>query len=285
MSQDFWSNTLSALTQPKAAFVGAPLIAVAAAAAMFVGADQPAQATITSAATTKPQIETPSAPPTAVVTPVKAGDAKAAASGTPDKAAIESIVRAYLLQNPEILVEMSEELERRRTKLEAVQHENVIIENKATLFRSDLDYVFGNPDGDVSVIEFFDYNCAWCKRALDQVQQLVDQDKKVRVVMKEMPIFGEHSTYAAKAAMASKKQGKYWEFHVALMKQQRVSKDNVLTIAADVGIDVERLKKDMQDPAYDAAIADTMRIAEALKIQGTPGFIVDTKVNVGFVPG
>jgi protein-disulfide isomerase len=197
---------------------------------------------------------------------------------------IEKIVRAYLVANPEVMVEVSRELERKQQEAQAEAHRKIIVENADKLYRSNLDYVLGNADGDVGVIEFFDYNCGWCKRALDQVQQLVDKDKSVRVVMKEMPIFGEDSTFAAKAAMASKAQGKYWDFHVALMKERRVTQANTLEIAERVGIDVEKLKNDMEDPKIDAALRETSQIAEALQIQGTPGFIVDTKVNVGFVP-
>ncbi|MEO1710795.1 MAG: DsbA family protein, partial [Pseudomonadota bacterium] len=109
-------------------------------------------------------------------------------------------------------------------------------------------------------------------------------DDKVRVVMKEMPIFGEDSMFAAKAALAAKRQNKYWELHVALMQEQRVDKDVTLRVAKGLGIDTDKLQKDMSDPVFDKAIADNLQLAEALGIQGTPGFIIDTKVNVGFMP-
>lgn len=197
---------------------------------------------------------------------------------------IEQIVRSYLLKNPEILVEVTEELERRRNVAEAERNKKLIVSRKDAIYRSDLDYVYGNPDGDIGVVEFFDYNCSWCKRALDQVQQLTKADENVRVVMKEFPIFGEHSLFAAKAAMAAKKQDKYWPLHVALMKERRVTKDNVLKIAAREGLDVEKLKADMDDPAIGKAIRETQALAEQLGITGTPGFLVDAKVQVGFVP-
>lgn len=197
---------------------------------------------------------------------------------------IGQIVREYLLQNPEVLVEVSAELDRRRKAEEAGKQAKVLISEKKSIFRSPHDFVLGNPNGDITVVEYFDYNCGWCKRALDEVNKLTKQDKNVRVVMKEFPIFGEHSTFAAKAALASIKQNKYWEFHTALMRAERVTTSNTLDIAKRVGIDVEALKKEMANPVYDQAIAENSRIAQALGMQGTPGFIVDTRVNFGYVP-
>lgn len=250
------------------------------------GADQSATAEASAA---QPAIQVASAPASKESNPQPASaptDASATSNrfDNAQREEIEKIVRAYLIANPEVMVEVSRELERKQQEAQAKQHREVIVSNADKLYRSDLDYVFGNPKGDVGVVEFFDYNCGWCKRALDQVVELAEKDSNVRVVMKEMPIFGEDSTYAAKAAMASKRQGKYWDFHVALMKERRVTEGNTLTIAERVGLDVEQLKKDMEDPKIDAAIRETAQIAEALQIQGTPGFIVDTKVNVGFVP-
>jgi len=198
--------------------------------------------------------------------------------------AVRDIVKDYLMNNPDILIEVSRELEARQQLRMADEHKRVIAERKAKIFASPTDFVLGNPKGDITVVEFFDYNCGWCKRAVDDVQKLAQAEPNVRIVMKEFPIFGEHSTYAAKAAMASIRQGKYWDFHLALMREKQVTKDNVMTIAARVGLDVNRLKADMEDPKLDAAIKETHDIAQALAIEGTPGFIVDAKVNVGYLP-
>ncbi len=198
--------------------------------------------------------------------------------------AIGQIVREYLLKNPEVLVEVSAELDKRRKAEEAGKQAQVLVSEKKSIFRSPHDYVLGNPDGDITVVEYFDYNCGWCKRALNEITKLTEQDKNVRVVMKEFPIFGEHSTFAAKAALASIKQNKYWEFHTALMQAKQVTTDNTMQIAKSVGIDVAALEKEMQNPVYDKAIAENSRIAQALGMQGTPGFIVDSRVNFGYVP-
>ena len=197
---------------------------------------------------------------------------------------IGKIVREYLLKNPEVLVEVSTELEKRRKVQEAGKQAALLTTEKKSIFRSPNDFVLGNPEGDITVVEYFDYNCGWCKRALDEVVKLTKADKNVRVVMKEFPIFGEHSTFAAKAALASIKQNKYWEFHNALMKQKQVTTENTFDIAKGVGIDVVALKKEMENPKYDATIQENTRVAQALGMQGTPGFIVDSRINFGYVP-
>ena len=200
------------------------------------------------------------------------------------KQAIERIVKDYLLQNPEILIEVGKELEKRQASMQVAEQKRLIVENKGQIFTAPTDFVLGNPNGDITVVEFFDYNCGWCKRAVDEVSNLAAGDSNVKIVFKEFPIFGENSTVAAKAAMASMKQGKYWDFHRALMKERQVTKDNIFPIAEKVGLDVTKLKADMTNPEYEAAIKSTAQIAQALGIEGTPGFIVDAKVNVGYLP-
>jgi protein-disulfide isomerase len=197
---------------------------------------------------------------------------------------IGKIVREYLLKNPKVLEEVSEELTRIREEEKKGMQAKVLVDEKQSIFYSPHDFVLGNPKGDVTVVEYFDYNCGWCKRALNEVRQITASDKNVRVVMKEFPIFGEDSQFAAKAALASIKQNKYWEFHVALMKAKRVTVKNTLEIAKSVGIDVEALKAEMAKPVYDKTLAENSRVAQALGMQGTPGFIVDSQVSYGYVP-
>lgn len=212
-----------------------------------------------------------------------AAPAQQAAFSTEQRGAIEQIVREYLLANPEILMDVSRELESRQAAQQAALAKKVIFDRKAAIFQAPSDFVVGNPKGDITVVEFFDYNCGWCKRALDEINKLTKADPKIRVVLKEMPIFGENSTFAAKAAMAATGQGKYWEFHSALMKERQVTKDNVFKIAEKVGLNVDMLKKDMENPAFDAAIKENQELAQQLGIEGTPGYLVDAKVNVGFL--
>lgn len=198
--------------------------------------------------------------------------------------AIGEIVRKYLLANPNVLVEVSQELERRQNEAKSAQQLKLLSSQKAAIFHSPDDFVMGKKDAKITVVEFFDYNCGWCKRAVGEVSKLVKEDPNVRIVMKEFPIFGEHSDFAAHAALASRKQGKYWPFHVAMMKTRRVTKDNVFKIAESVGIDVAKLKADMADPAISAAIKRNMSIAHSLGIEGTPGFIIDGQINPGYLP-
>ena len=199
------------------------------------------------------------------------------------KQAIEQIIRDYLIGNPEILIEVSRELEKRQAMQQAAEQKRVILEKRDKIFSSPTDFVLGNPNGDITVVEFFDYNCPYCKRAFSEVMELVKSDSNIKMVFKEFPILGEGSVSAAKAAMASLRQGKYLEFHMALMQARQVNEDNLFKIAERVGLDVDRLKKDMESPEIDAAIKQTSDIAQELGITGTPVFIVDATVNVGLL--
>lgn len=259
MSQTKSAKLMRALTRPKGAVAGALALFTLAFTAVGTG----------------PAVSTGSSFKVAQATDIFSAE---------QKKAIEGIVRDYLLNNPEILLEVSRELEKRQTAMQAAEQKRFILENRKAIFSSPHDFVFGNPNGDITVVEFFDYNCPWCKRALDELIKLTKTDPNVKIILKEFPIFGENSLFTAKAAMASMKQGKYLEFHMALMKERQVTKDNVFKIAEKVGLDVAKLKADMENPDFDAALKTTSEIAQALGIEGTPGFIVDAKVNVGFVP-
>lgn len=229
------------------------------------------------------QTPTPSAPQTSAAASVPSVDVSKSFSAE-QRRAIEQVVREYLIGHPEVLVEISKELEQRQQAQLAETQKQTIVDKKSDIFKAPVDYVLGNANGNVAVVEFFDYNCAWCKRAVDEVSRLSKSDTNIRIVMKELPIFGDDSTYAAKAAMASVAQGKYWDFHLALMKEKRVTKENTLKIAEKVGLDVARLRRDMENPAFEQALKVNHELAQTLGIEGTPGFIVDTKVNVGYVP-
>jgi len=144
--------------------------------------------------------------------------------------------------------------------------------------------VSGNAEGDVTLVEFFDYNCGYCRRVFTYVPDLTKQDPNLRMVWKEFPILGPVSRYAAKAAMAADRQGKYLELHRALMSGARlVSEDQVLKTAEKVGLDITQLRKDMEDPAIEAYIEETIRLASALGINGTPGFVVGDQVIAGAI--
>lgn len=193
-------------------------------------------------------------------------------------------VRQYLIENPEVLREAFRALERKEAQAKAEGAKTAIKEMAADIFRADGDLIIGNPKGDVTMVEFFDYNCGFCKRSLPDVLALVEKDKNVKVVIKEFPILGEGSVAAARAAIASRAQGKYWDFHLALLKKRgAVNEDGVFQVAAKIGLDVEKLKKDMKSPEVDNIIRRNHKIARALNINGTPAFLVADKIFPGAV--
>jgi len=207
------------------------------------------------------------------------------ASITPEqKKEIEQIVRSYLLENPDILREMSAKLQEQEQVAEDSARGDALTKNADAVFRTEGDPVVGNPKGDVTLVEFFDYNCSWCKRSVGEVISLTEQDKNLKIIMKEFPIFGENSEYAARAAIASERQGKYWEFHQALFKHEgQVTADVTDQLAETVGLDVAKLKADMQDPKVTERLAANRQLGQSLLINGTPAFIIDDQVVPGFM--
>jgi protein-disulfide isomerase len=198
---------------------------------------------------------------------------------------MEIIIKEYLLKNPEILQEMNQGLEEKQKQAEDAQRKSGLVQNADQIFRDKSDYVAGNPNGNVTMVEFFDYNCPWCKKDFIDVMALIDEDKELKVVLKEFPILGPDSEYAAKAAVAAGKQGKYLQLHKALyLHEGRVTKDAVDEIASTVGLDMDRLKRDMEDSATLETIARNLSLAQLLAINGTPAFIVDDKLFPGYLP-
>ncbi|MFN4141314.1 DsbA family protein [Aestuariivirga sp.] len=201
------------------------------------------------------------------------------------KAEIGEIVRQYLMENPEVLLDVSRALEAKQQQAESEKREKTLAASAEQIFRSPHDFVAGNPEGDVTMVEFFDYNCGWCKKGFPEVMSLIEKDKNLRVVLKEFPIFGGDSDYAAMAAIAAKKQGKYWELHTALLAHEgKVTREVVDELAKEKGLDLERLKADMDSPEVAQVIADTHKLAEQLAINGTPAFIIDSTVSPGYLP-
>jgi len=207
----------------------------------------------------------------------------ARAQFSPDqRGEIEKIVRDYLLRNPEILQEVIQEMERRQTQAEAEKFRGAIKEHADALFNSKRQIVLGNPQGDVTMVEFFDYNCGYCRRALTDVVKLTNDDGKVRLVLKELPIFGEDSEAAAKIALAADKQGKYFEMHQKLFTESgKADKEKGLRIAKELNLDVEKLQKDAESDDIKKALEEAKDLAQKLNLQGTPLFLIGDRV----VPG
>jgi protein-disulfide isomerase len=184
-------------------------------------------------------------------------------------------VREYLFANPEVIVEAMQALEARRLQAEDGEARSVLAARAAEVFRDPDSPVGGNPEGDITMVEFFDYNCPYCRQVASVMAEAEAGDPGLRVVYKEFPILGPESVFAAKAALAADRQGRYVEFHHALMDANgRVDETSVLSIAEKVGLDVDRLKQDMQDPAIQAEIDGNLELAQALRITGTPGFVI-----------
>jgi protein-disulfide isomerase len=201
-----------------------------------------------------------------------------------DKAAIEKIVRDYLISNPEVLFEAKEAYDKKQEALQMAAMKTSIGANSKALFKNAADPVAGDKNGDVTVVEFFDYNCGYCRQAMNDVTTLLNSDKKVRLVLKEFPIFGENSVAVSKIALAAQKQGKYWELHQALYErkgQDRATPALALEIAKDLGLDVEKLKKDADSAEVLAELTANGKLAEKMGIQGTPHFIVGDNVIAG----
>jgi protein-disulfide isomerase len=198
---------------------------------------------------------------------------------------IETLVKEYLIENPEVIKEALEVLERRQMAEAQAKTKQAISDRAKEIFRAEEDLVLGNPAGTVTMVEFFDYNCGYCKRALPEVAKLIESDKDLRVVIKEFPILGPGSVFAAKAALASRLQGKYSEFHHALTAIEGAKDENsVLQAAREVGLDIDKLKADMESEAIIEVIRRNYGIAEALAINGTPSFIIDDTLEPGYVP-
>lgn len=205
-------------------------------------------------------------------------------TGTMDKAEIEEIVRQYILENPEIIAEAIDRLRERERIAKEEAHNQARIALAPQIFDNPMTPVLGNPDGDVVVVEFFDYQCGYCKRTMQTVLDLQKEDPKIRVVWKELPILGPASEFASRAAMAAKKQDKYLEFHVAVMGARgQLTPESVMKHAADAGLDVDKLKRDMMAPEIGKYLRDTLQLAQQLGINGTPGFVIGGKLVPGAI--
>ena len=196
---------------------------------------------------------------------------------------IEKIVREYLLREPEIIYQALEELQRRQAEAEAARQQAAIAENRSELLKDPASPVGGNPDGDVTLVEFFDYRCAYCRRVVSSMRALLDEDRDLRVVFKELPVLGPDSERAARAALASRRQGGYVPFHFALMAAEDLSLQGIRAAAEAVGLDPDRLEADMAAPDVNAAIQANYALANELGIEGTPAFVIGTQLIPGAV--
>ena len=218
-----------------------------------------------------------------------AGLAQAQSFSGDQRREIERIVKDYLLSNPELLQDVMNELEKRQATAEAEKHRASDKEHSAALFSSPRQVTLGNPQGDVTVVEFFDYNCGYCKRAMSDMLDLLKSDGHLKFVLKEFPVLGEGSTQAAQVAVAVRMQDKsggrkYLEFHQKLFNSRgQVDKTRALAVVREIGFDAGRAEKDMASEETRLTLAESFRLAEALGINGTPTYVVGNQVVIGAV--
>jgi protein-disulfide isomerase len=225
-------------------------------------------------------------PLTFVIALVLAFAGVAAAAQFNDKQAdeIRAIVKQYLIDHPEVVQEALRANEENQQRAENEQRNQALQSHAKDIFHNKDDLIAGNSKGNVAMVEFFDYNCGYCKRAFPDVMKMIQADGELKLVMKEFPILGPGSVYAARAALASKKQGKYWEYHLALLGHDgRIDEATADEIAQSVGLDLAKLKADMKSDDVSNIIQRNMKLAESLRIEGTPAFIIDDVLIPGAV--
>jgi protein-disulfide isomerase len=204
----------------------------------------------------------------------------------PQREEIEKIVKEYIIAHPEVLQEAMTELDKRQAEADAEKARATIKNNQQAIFDSPRQVTVGNPQGDVTLVEFFDYNCGYCRRALSDLMDLMKSDSKLRVVLKEFPVLGPSSIEAAQVAVAVRMQDKtgkkYLEFHQKLLGGRgQADRTRALAVAKDVGLDMARLEKDMASDEAKATFDENIKLAEALGMNGTPSYVIGSEVVVG----
>ena len=201
---------------------------------------------------------------------------------------IETIVKNYLIAHPEVVEEAMAELSKRQAAAETEKHQATIVKNAETIFNSPRGVTLGNKDGDVTFVEFFDYNCGYCKRAMADMLDLMKTDPKLKVVLKEFPVLSEGSTEAAKVAVAVRMQDpggkKYLDFHQKLLGGRGpADKARAMAAAKEAGLDTARIEKDLASPEVRATIEENFKLAEAMGMNGTPSYVIGKQVVIGAV--
>lgn len=210
------------------------------------------------------------------------GPSPAAVDAALEREAVEMIVREYLITNPEVIREALEELERRQTAEAEARRRDAIASRSDELLGGDDAIVLGNPDGDVTMVEFFDYNCSFCKRAHGDLERLIGSDPQLRVVMKEWPFLSAESLAAAKVSLAVAKQGRYEDFHGALLTGNGIAdEERALQIAEAMGYDMDRIRTDKDSPDVLSTLEETMLLADAIGVTGTPAYVIGDNLILG----
>ncbi len=207
-------------------------------------------------------------------------------AATPEQKALEEAIGKYLRDHPEVIIEALQLWQQRQKVAEKDRERELVAAHRAALYEDPQAPVLGNPDGDVTIVEFFDYRCPYCKRVRPLVMKIVEEDPGVRVIFKEYPILGPESVVAARAAIASLGQDpeKYFPFHDALMESRaQLTRERILDMAREIGLDVDKLEADMKTAEVNAAILRNRKLGQALGLTGTPSFIIGGEIVRGAI--
>ena len=212
------------------------------------------------------------------------GAAGAADANTTPRQQIESIIHDYLMQHPDVLIAALREAEDKLHHEDEAKASQAVIQHRREVFNDPATPVAGNPQGDVAVVEFFDYRCPYCKVTAPTLQTLITQDPKVRVVMKEFPILGKESVFASRVALVAQKHGKYAEFHQAMFAlKTKVDDAQTLEVAKSIGLDPAQVKKEAEASDIDAILKHNYELAKTLDVSGTPAFVIGDTLLPGAV--
>lgn len=206
----------------------------------------------------------------------------APAAGTLTRTDVEAIVREFIVNNPQMILSSVDEYQKRTME---EQQTAAVKSNQDRLFRNERSPFIGNEKGDVTIVEFFDYNCGYCKKVLPDLEALVKEDKNLKIVFKELPILGPSSELAAKWALAAHRQSKYFEFHSRLMRHQGQINADVLTrVATEAGLNIDKAREDAEGTEVLIALEQNRGLAGQMNINGTPAFVLGEEIVPGAMP-
>lgn len=220
----------------------------------------------------------------AVTSPALAqtADATKTATSSLSRADVEGIVRDFIVNNPQLILSSVDDYQKRTME---EQQTAAVKSNQDRLYRNERSPFIGNEKGDVTIVEFFDYNCGYCKKVLPEIEALVKEDKNVKIVFKELPILGPSSELAAKWALAAHRQNKYFEFHSRLMKHQGQINADVLTrVASEAGLNIDKAREDAEGTEILIALEQNRGLAAQMNINGTPAFVLGEEIVPGALP-
>jgi protein-disulfide isomerase len=196
---------------------------------------------------------------------------------------LHTIIRSYLIAHPEVIQEAMAALQQRQRLAQTQATSKALSDQRSAIYNDAEDQILGNPKGDVAVVEFFDFQCGFCKRVHPAIKALIAQDSNVKVILKQLPVLGPASMQAARYALAAAQQGRYAQFHEGLLQLQSLDDASLISLATELKLDVAKLRADAESPAIQRPIEKALKLAEILNIRGTPGFIIGNQIVPGAI--